>query len=451
MKIGLIAMSGVRVRNEELVKMGVTLPGFVRRGKVIASLPSLGLLTIAGMTPRQHEVYYLEIPEFTDKTRLPDFDLVGISSLSAQINEGYAVADVYRARGTKVVMGGLHVSALPDEALEHADSVVIAGAEGVWSSVLKDAGNGVLKERYLGATNRVFSPDLYTRPRFELLAGRDYNRVTVQTSRGCPRSCEFCGASLRITDRFNQKAVDLVIDEIQQAKRFFPHPFFELADDNSFINRAWTREFLRKVAREEIHWFTETDVSIADDPELCDLLAESGCRQVLIGFESPNGADISGIDPADWKAKQAPRYRQAIDALQSRGVSVNGCFILGLDSHTTDVFPNVLEFVGSTGLAEVQFTVLTPFPNTPLYQRFKRESRLLQETFWDNCTLFDVNYVPAKMSVDELEKGLRWVFSETYGPKETRKRQRQFAKQSRSARRQRKAKARERNECVRPA
>ncbi len=371
---------------------------------------------------------------------------MGISSLSAQIDEAYAVADAYRQRGTKVVMGGLHVSGLPDEALEHADAVVIAGAEGIWPTVVKDAQAGCLKEKYFGATNRVFSPELYTMPKFELLSGRDYNRVTVQTSRGCPRSCEFCAASLRITDQFNQKPVDLVIEEIRHAKRFFPHPFFELADDNSFINRAWTREFLRKIRHEEIHWFTETDVSIAEDPELCDLLAESGCRQLLIGFESPNGADINGIDPVNWKAKQAPRYRKAIDTLQSRGVSVNGCFILGLDSHTTDVFPEALEFVRSSGLAEVQFTVLTPFPNTPMYQRFKREGRLLKDKFWDTCTLFDVNFMPAKMSVEELEKGLRWIFSETYGPKETRNRQRQFARQSRTSRLRRKRNVREQKE-----
>jgi radical SAM superfamily enzyme YgiQ (UPF0313 family) len=418
----------------------------VQRGKVIASLPSLGLLTVAAMTPAEHEVEYIEISEFCDGDPLPDFDLVGISSLSAQINEAYAIADLYRARGTKVVMGGLHVSGLPDEAIEHADSVVIAGAEGIWPTVVNDAAIDKLRPRYAGATNHVFSPELYTLPRFDLLTGRDYNRVTVQTSRGCPRSCEFCAASLRITDKYNQKPVDLVINEIQTAKKYFPHPFFELADDNTFINRAWSKEFLKKLRHEEIHWFTETDVSIADDPELCDLLAESGCRQVLIGFESPEGSDISGIDPMDWKAKQAPRYRQAIDALQSRGVSVNGCFILGLDSHSSDVFQNSLEFVRSSGLAEVQFTVLTPFPNTPLYHRLKRENRLLRETFWDSCTLFDVNFVPAKMSVEELERGLRWVFRETYSARETKTRRQKFARQSRRERRRRKEQTRAQQE-----
>src|SRR5439155_10781359 len=169
-------------------------------------------------------------------------------------------------------------------------------------------------------------------------------------------------------------------------------------------------------------YFTETDVSVADDLELCDLLAESGCRQVLIGFESPRNNDLIGIDPASWKSRQASRYRRVIDTLQSRGVSVNGCFILGLDSHTPDIFPTMLDFVRSSGLAEVQYTVLTPFPGTPLFERLRHEGRLLQEEFWDSCTLFDVNFQPKQMTVNELESGLRWLFRETYNRDETSRR-----------------------------
>jgi radical SAM superfamily enzyme YgiQ (UPF0313 family) len=269
-------------------------------------------------------------------------------------------------------------------------------------------------------------------PRFDLLADRAYNRVTVQTSRGCPRDCEFCAASLRITSQFNQKAVDLVINEIRAAKRHVRRPYFEFADDNTFLNKRWSQELLRQLRDEEIHYFTETDVSVADDLELCDLLSASGCRQVLIGFESPRANDLSGMDPNSWKRNQTPRYQRVIDTLQSRGVSVNGCFIVGLDSQTADVFPEILDFVRSSGLAEVQYTVLTPFPGTPLYERLKVEGRLLKERFWDACTLFDVNYIPKQMTVNELESGLHWLFRETYGRAETRKRTRDFVTRSRS-------------------
>ncbi len=432
MTIGLIAMSGVRVRTRELAELGVTLPGFVRRGQVIASLPSLGLLTVAGLTPPGHDLRYLEIAEFNDRTTLPDFDLVGISSLSAQIDEAYAVADRYRARGIPVVLGGLHVSACPDEALEHADAVVVGGAEVAWPRVVQDASEDRLAGIYAGATDKVFEPDRYAAPRFDLLEGRAYNRLTIQTSRGCPRACEFCAASRTIARRFNQKPVDRVVSEIHSARRTFRDPFLELADDNSFLDREWSREFLRRLAPEELHWFTETDASIADDPALCDRLAESGCRQVLIGFESPVDGELAGMDPASWKSRQAPRCRRVIDTLQSRGISVNGCFILGLDTQTPDVFPQLLDFVRSSGLAEVQFTVQTPFPGTALYQRLKHEGRLLGDRFWNRCTLFDVNYRPARMSVEELESGMRWLFSEAYSSGEVRQRQRGFVRMART-------------------
>jgi radical SAM superfamily enzyme YgiQ (UPF0313 family) len=431
MNIGLIAMSGVRVKSAELAALGVTLPGFVRRGKVIASLPSLGLLTVAGLTPPGHAVRYLEIDEFPDLGTLPEFDLVGVSSLTARIEEAYRVAEHYRSCGTRVVLGGLHVSRLPEEALAHADAVVIGGAEDAWPRVVNDAAAGWLERVYHGATDGVFAPERCALPRFELLANRPYNRVTVQTSRGCPRACEFCGASLLITRRFNQKPVARVLEEIRAARRWFNQPFFELADDNTFLDKAWGKELLRALRGEGLRWFTETDASVADDTELCDLLAESGCRQVLIGFESPRPGDLNGLDPAEWKRRRAPRYRRVIDTLQSRGVSVNGCFILGLDAHTPDVFPEVRDFVRLSGLAEVQYTVLTPFPGTPLHARLQREGRLLSDRFWDACTLFDVNYRPARMTVGELEQGLRWLFEETYPARETAARQRAFARQAR--------------------
>lgn len=414
MKIGLIALSGVRVHNPELAALGVTLPGFVRRGRLVAALPSLGLLTVAGLTPPGHEVEYLEVAELAALPDPPPFDLVGISSLTAQIDEAYAIADRYRARGTPVVLGGLHATQLPEEALAHADAVVRGGAEGAWPRVLADAQAGRLQGIYEGAMDGVFAPALCARPRFELLRGRRYNRVTVQTSRGCPRACEFCAASRWIARRFNQKPVDAVIREVRAARRAVRHAFFEFADDNTFLDHAWSRELLRALEPEGIQWFTETDASVADDLDLCDRLRPAGCRQLLIGFESPAADDLRGLDPADWKRRRAPACRRVIDTLQSRGVGVNGCFILGLDSHTPDVFPLVRDFVKESGLAEAQVTVLTPFPGTELHARLRREGRLLAERYWDRCTLFDVNFRPARMSVAELEAGLRWLFQEIY-------------------------------------
>jgi len=193
MRIGLIAMSGVRVRTKELAELGVTLPGFVNRGRVIASLPSLGLLTVAALTPPDVEVVYREIQDVHPEDALERFDLVAISSFTAQIDEAYALADRYRAAGVPVVLGGLHVTLMPDEAAAHADSIVVNGAEGAWPRLVEDFRKGCLKPRYEGLRAGVFRAPDYVVPRFDLLRGRPYNRITVQTSRGCPLHCEFCG------------------------------------------------------------------------------------------------------------------------------------------------------------------------------------------------------------------------------------------------------------------
>jgi len=426
MKIGLIAMSGVRVRTEELARLGVTLPQFVSRGQVIASLPSLGLLTVAALTPPDCDVAYREIAEVNADTTLEPFDLVGISSFTAQIDEAYALADRYRAAGVPVVLGGLHVSLMPDEAARHADSIVVYGAEGAWPQLVEDCRAGRLRSRYDGLRARVFEDPNYVMPRFDLIADRPYNRMTVQTSRGCPLDCEFCAASIRITSSYQQKPVEKVVAEIRRAFDVRRQPFFEFADDNTFVNKKWGKSLVRAIEPLGIRWFTETDISIADDEELLDLLAASGCRQVLIGLESPDPSGLAGLDPHNWKQGRSGDYLRAIDRIQSRGITVNGCFILGLDSHTPAIFESVRDFVRQSGLLEVQLTVQTPFPGTPLYRRLHRDGRLLQERFWDRCTLFDVNYRPKHMSVDELESGLRWLFGEIYNEREFLARKRRY-------------------------
>mgnify|MGYP006273595645 CR=1 FL=1 len=435
MRIGLIAMSGVRVRTPALAEMGVTLPQFVARGQVIAALPSLGLLTVAALTPEDVEVVYREVDALPEDDALEHFDLVGISSFTARIDAAYALADRYRAMGVPVVLGGLHVSALPQEAAAHADAIVLDGAEGAWPELIEDARAGALKPVYRGLRKDVFAPGAYARPRFDLLKGGAYNRVTVQTSRGCPIDCEFCAASLRITASFQQKPVDLVVDELRAAAAVMDAPFVEFADDNTFVNRKWGKAFLRAIAPLGLRWFTETDISVAEDVELLDLMREAGCRQILIGLEGTAPAQLAGLDPHDWKARRAGRYLEAIERIQSRGISVNGCFVLGLDTHGPEVFETVRDFIRQSDLLEAQVTVMTPFPGTPLYRRLHREGRLLAERFWDRCTLFDVTYRPARMRVDELEGGLRWLFGEVYTDAEFARRRRHFMEISKALRR----------------
>jgi radical SAM superfamily enzyme YgiQ (UPF0313 family) len=427
MKIGFIAMSGVRAHNKALTDLGLTLPGFVERSKVIASLPSLGLLTLAGMTPPEVDVSYLEVPDLDAVAELPgDFDAVAISSFSAQIGEAYRLADRYRARRTRVVLGGLHVTARPEEALRHADAIVIGEGEPSWPTLVADLQRGRLRRVYDSRPVN-FSLDDAPMPRFDLLEIDRYNRLTVQTQRGCPFRCEFCAASIRISPTYKVKPVAKVMAEIRRIKEIWPRPFIEFADDNTFVNKRHGRELVRALAREHVRWFTETDISVAEDEELLGLMHDSGCAQVLVGLESPSRAGLEGLEQkTNWKAKQRTKYLRAIDRIQRRGITVNGCFILGLDGAGPESFEEIRDFVRESGLYEVQITVQTAFPGTPLHERLKREGRLLREDAWELCTLFDVNLKPALMSVGELEEGLLSLVGRIYSDDCVRERRAKF-------------------------
>lgn len=427
MKIGLIAVSGVRAQNRELVELGLTLPGFIERKEVIASLPSLGLLTLAGMTPPEISVEYLELPDPDGLLSLPEgFDAVALSSFTAKIRDTYRLADRFRAAGVKVILGGLHVSACPDEASAHADAVVLGEGELAWSSVIADLARGTLRRVY---DHRHESFDLAQSPmpRFELLDPRRYNRLTVQTQRGCPWNCEFCAASVRLSPRYKVKPIEKVVAEIRRIKEIWPRPFIEFADDNTFVNKAHAKELVRAVAHEDIRWFTESDISLGDDPELLSLLADSGCAQVLIGLETPQSAALTGIEmKADWKRRRQETYMDSIRRIQSHGITVNGCFVLGLDGCEADSFDAVYDFVKESGLYEVQITLMTPFPGTPLHARLLREGRLPDSAAWDHCTLFDVTFNPRSMPRAELEFRFRSLMARLYDPVFIRERRKRF-------------------------
>ena len=434
MNVGMFPLSGIRVCDAELLALGLTLPGFVERSKTIASLPSLGLLTLAGMTPARHTVHYVEVPDESLLASLPEgLDLAAISSYSAQIDEAYALARRFKAAGVPTVIGGPHVTALPEEAARHCDAVVIGEGEPSWLHVLEDAEHGRLQKYYRADADGFDLADA-PMPAFELLDISKYNRLTVQTSRGCPLHCEFCASSVMLTDRYKQKPVAKVLEEIHRILSIWDRPFIEFADDNSFVNHPYWRELLAPLKGKGLKWFAETDLSVAADGALLDLMRETGCAQVLIGLESPVKTGLRGIElHNDWKFRQFPKYKDAIRTIQGHGITVNGCFVLGLDGHTPAIFDQVFDFVKEAELYEVQITLMTAFPGTPLYTRLEKEGRLLEPRNWKKCTLFDINFKPSAMSAGELRDGFKTLGVKLYSDEFTHWRRDRFKQALRTA------------------
>ena len=324
---------------------------------------------------------------------------------------------------------------LPDEALQHADSVLLGEGEVYWEELLHDLAQNNLKKVY-DARNIEFDFNRSVIPRFEILDPEKYNRLTVQTQRGCPYRCEFCASSIQLTDKFKLKPISHVESEIERIKSIWDKPFIELADDNTFANKSHGKKLAKALSKLGIKWFTETDISVANDEELLSILSDSGCRQLLIGFESPTASSLNNIElRTNWKQKQLDQYMEAIHRIQQRGISVNGCFVLGLDGQDDTIFDEVRKFVQDSHLSEVQITIQTPFPGTPLYRRLKEEGRLPQNEFWDRCTLFDVTYTPRGMSADKLESGFRDLMKDLYSDDFVRQRKSRFIKQARDFKR----------------
>ena len=226
---------------------------------------------------------------------------------------------------------------------------------------------------------------------------------------------------------YRKRPVSHIMRDIHEIQKLCKRPFIEFADDNTFVNSVWGKELCRALLPLDISWFAETDISVADDDELLQIIYQAKCRQLLIGLESPEPVGLQGIElKSDFKARRWADAADAVRRIQQHGITVNGCFILGLDGQTTDIFPKVLEFVEKISLYDVQLTVLTPFPGTPLYDRLLADGRIIEPDRWDLCTLFDVNFIPSHMRADDLRQGMYWLAERLYTQDALNKRRRMF-------------------------
>jgi len=410
---------GLRIREQELLSLGISLPGLADRHAAVAELPALGLLTLAGRLTTEWSCSYHEVDKWQQSLvdRIADEHpcLVAISALTASVGEAYGFSGALRKRGIATVIGGLHATACPDEARNHADAVVVGDGEPVWSRVLEDASVGKASGIY--RANRPFNLNESKPPRFDLAATLPRSRFTVQTQRGCPFACEFCAAS-RLLGSFREKPATLVREELATLKEIVRRPVVELADDNTFAGTREQSELLGVLADAGLRYFTETDWRIGEKPALLRDLAASGCVQVLVGIESL----VHSYRGFGEKRAELSRVMAALEAIQDHGIAVVGCFVLGADGETRDSITNLTRFLLDCPLADVQVALQTPFPGSPLRKRLLREGRIISGRGWDYYTLFDVTFLPDCMTVSDLEDAYRELAAVVYAAAENNRR-----------------------------
>lgn len=366
--------------------------GVPKAGK--AALPPLGLAMIAALTPPDIEV------SITDENIADiDFDnppdLVGISTVTWLANRAYQIADFFRGRGTRVILGGIHPSVMPQEAIAHADSVVIGEAEDVWKTVIEDFKSNSLKSFYKAGK----LPDLadIPIPRRDLFARDKYLLPnTVFATRGCPFSCSFCSVAAFSGNSFRFRPIKAIIDEIER----MPGKLLFILDDNINGNAGFARDLFRSLVPYRKKWIGQASVTIARDEELLRLAARSGCIFLEIGFESISQSSLASVGK---RANLGWEYKEVAKRIHAHGISIYGSFIFGFDDDEEDVFEQTVEYARKMRLDLAQFDFLTPYPGTPLRASLEKEGRLLPGS-WSNYGCIPL-FKPRKMTPEILQKG----------------------------------------------
>lgn len=382
--------------------------------KTLRAAP-LTLTTLAALVPAELEIDIQLLDEGVEE--IPqnlEADIVAMTVITGSAMRAYELAALYRQQGKTVVLGGPHITLMPEEAKEHADAVVLGYAEESWPRLLRDFTKGCLKAVYRMEDGFNLNKDENLPfPRRDLLKKKAYSTIhTFEASRGCVHKCDFCVVPSAWGRNPYLKNIKHVIDDIRQskAKRLI---FYDL---NLIANRSYARQLFEALIPLKIQWFGLATTLI--DEDLSELMARSGCRGLLIGFESLSENVLSASQKRFNKPQQ---YIDLVKRLQSLGILINGTFVFGNDADTKDSFCQVKDFVLEAGIELPRFSVLTPFPGTPLFKNLDSEKRIISRDW----SLYDGQHVvfePAKMSRQDLIDGHEKIWKEVYSYKSILKR-----------------------------
>ncbi|MCQ1531108.1 B12-binding domain-containing radical SAM protein [Lutispora saccharofermentans] len=415
----------------------IYLKSFLERNDVVSNFygawetPNLGLLTIAGLTPKSYDVSFIDEDHGQTVKYDQGYDLVAITAMTQQINRAYEISAEFRKIGTYVAIGGIHATIMPDEVEKHADTVMIGEGESIWPQFLMDVVNGSPRKRYGSKEYADLSKSPI--PRYDLLDKTLYKSYSIQTTRGCPRSCNYCTLPIIYGRTYRHKSVEQVINEVKAIKSIDSNPFIFFADDNMFIMREYSKALLKELSKLNITWGTQTDISVAEDDELLKLLYASGCHWLFIGFENVSESGLNFLDDQRWKACQLRNYETSIEKIHKNGINIWGSFMFGGDNDDETVFQETLNFTLKNGLYSGSFTILTPLPGTQLYNQMKSNGRIIDND-WSRYTFWDVVYKPTNMSPDNLAQGVAWVYDSFYSKENVRARTKRLKERLRSIR-----------------
>jgi radical SAM superfamily enzyme YgiQ (UPF0313 family) len=377
------------------------------RGKRVSTdtwrpFPMLGLTVLASLFPEDWDVTVVN--EAIEKVDLDaEVDFVGLTALTCVADRAYYLADEFRKRGKTVSIGGVHASLLPQEAKTHADTVLIGEAEGVFHQLITDYEAACLKPFYRSESH--FDLKKVPLPRRDLLSSK-YSRFfkTIETTRGCPNRCEFCSVPIINGMRYRTRSVSQIDYELSSIIRRRGEYLF-LTDDNVVAQPKFAAELFRVFKEYEVKWMGFCTLQIARNPELLALARESGCTSLFIGFESLNQENLDGARKTFMNTHE---LTDLIKRIQDHGIGIQGAFIFGFEHDDKEVFGRTVDFVHETHIELPTFSVLTPFPGTPLRRRLEEEGRIF-DNHWPHYDMSHVVFKPKLMSPRELQEGYLWA------------------------------------------